>query len=487
MAAVNISLSQNAASIIAQQMAAPKSDTVADDVQLFFGAALGFASIHGANNTATHSGNDVVLSYADGNVSTISNPVVDAAGKAVASGFTYTVPGMFDLHMGGSFSYNYNLLGGALSLLNSDANLTDASFKTSYASSDAHYDPTLGNATLGIQGRVHSAAGGDFSGVINTITGKGEKFLTSMDATGTLNVSGNGLKVGLLQASPTVSGVLNGYHEHYDDGGSITIDNANIPVTSTTSIDLGLALNGANFAGDDVFTVTLPSNLSTPWTINAGDGNDQIILNGGNSLLSANGGNGNDTIVLNSHGHNVNGGAGVDTVQLNETRSSVTITATANGYQLTTANGATDQLTNVERLHFSDGSLALDTAGNAGQAYRLYQAAFDRTPDSVGLGYWIAAMDNGVSLRSVADSFVKSAEFTALYGSAPSNSDLLTGFYQNVLHRAGDAGGFAYWLDKLDSHVATVSDVLMSFSESPENQAALAPVIGTSISYTPWG
>ena len=486
MAVVNISLSQNAANTIAQLMATPDSDTVADDVQLFFGAALGFASIHGANNTATHIGNDLVLSYADGNVSTINNPVVGADGKAVASGFTYAAPGLFNLHMGGSFSYNYNLLGGALSLLNSDADLTDATFKTAYATSDAHYDPTLGNATIGIQGKVHSAAGGDFSGVINTITGKGDKFLTSMDAVGTLNVSGNGLKVGLLQETPTVNGTLNGYHEHYDDGSSVTIDSASIPVSSTTSIDLNLALNGANFAGNDVFTVTLPATLSTPWTINAGDGDDKVTLNGGGNQLSANGGNGNDVIVLQTHGHRVDGGAGIDTVQMSEARAAVTITPTATGYQLSTSSG-TDQLTNVERLQFSDGALALDINGNAGQAYRIYQAAFNRSPDQMGLSYWIGTLDHGASLRGVADAFAKSAEFATLYGSSPTNADLVNSFYQNVLHRAGDAAGVSYWLGKLDTHAASVADVLMGFSESAENQAALAPVIGAGIPYTPWG
>ena len=36
---------------------------------------------------------------------------------------------------------------------------------------------------------------------------------------------------------------------------------------------------------------------------------------------------------------------------------------------------------NVERLDFSDAHLAFDVDGNAGQIYRLYKAAFARTPD----------------------------------------------------------------------------------------------------------
>jgi hypothetical protein len=74
-------------------------------------------------------------------------------------------------------------------------------------------------------------------------------------------------------------------------------------------------------------------------------------------------------------------------------------------------NGSTTTLANVERLQFSDQTVALDIGGNAGESYRLYQAAFNRTPDKVGLGYWIDAMDHGNSLMHVAGSFIDSAEF----------------------------------------------------------------------------
>ena len=46
-------------------------------------------------------------------------------------------------------------------------------------------------------------------------------------------------------------------------------------------------------------------------------------------------------------------------------------------------------LTNPSRLVFADGGIAFDLNGTAGKAYRLYQAAFNRTPDLAGLGYWI--------------------------------------------------------------------------------------------------
>jgi hypothetical protein len=94
-----------------------------------------------------------------------------------------------------------------------------------------------------------------------------------------------------------------------------------------------------------------------------------------------------------------------------------------------------DKLSNVQRLQFADMTLALDISGNAGQAYRVYQAAFNRTPDSGGLKYWIEQMDKGMGLLEVAARFVDSDEFRSLYGTNPANASFLTKLYNNVLHR----------------------------------------------------
>lgn len=46
------------------------------------------------------------------------------------------------------------------------------------------------------------------------------------------------------------------------------------------------------------------------------------------------------------------------------------------------------ELTIIERALFTESkdALALSMAGNLGQVYRLYQAAFDRTPDKISFG-----------------------------------------------------------------------------------------------------
>jgi hypothetical protein len=199
------------------------------------------------------------------------------------------------------------------------------------------------------------------------------------------------------------------------------------------------------------------------------------------------GGSHDDLFTAGPRGATIEGGAGFDTVEYHEAFAANTVQKQGDGFIVKDASG-TDTLTGIERLHFTDGWVALDVGGDgiAGEAYRLYQAAFNRKPDAAGLGYWIGVMDRGMSLVDVATQFVASSEFKALYGDAPGNADILGRYYENVLHRAADPAGFQYWLDVLDRHVASAADLLASFSQSQENQAALVGVIGNGISYTPF-
>jgi hypothetical protein len=144
-----------------------------------------------------------------------------------------------------------------------------------------------------------------------------------------------------------------------------------------------------------------------------------------------------------------------------------------------------DLLTGIERIQFSDHALALDIDGHGGQAYRLYQAAFNRAPDNAGLGFWIAALDRGMSLQAAAGGFIASPEFQQKYGSNPSDADYVSQLYRNVLHRDGDTSGTAFWLDALHNGHSR-AEVLAFFSESPENQAALIGQIGNGVAYTPY-
>lgn len=194
---------------------------------------------------------------------------------------------------------------------------------------------------------------------------------------------------------------------------------------------------------------------------------------------------GNDTL---------DGGAGRDTAFFPGTLNQFNISKNGDSYQVQTrpereamyGNEGTDTLINIERLRFIDQTFALDISGNAGQAYRIYQAALNRTPDSAGLGFWINTLDKGVSLKEIAHSFMQTPEFAQLYGTQPSNTQLVNNFYQNVLHRPADSAGLQYWLSILEQGRESAAGVLATFSESPENQAGVAAVIGNGFAFTPY-
>lgn len=262
--------------------------------------------------------------------------------------------------------------------------------------------------------------------------------------------------------------------------------------------------------GNDVFyggtgndTYVLDSNLDTV-VENSSEGVDTIWVSFNSTLanyqfvenIRAYGENG-VTLVGNSYGNimsgstgndYIDGATGADTVLYKGVRSNYTVSKSGNGFIVRDSSGVdgTDTLINIELLKFTDLNLSFDIAGIAGQAYRLYQAAFDRKPDLVGLGYWIADMTKGSSLTTVSSGFFQSLEFQKLYGSNPNTTTLITNFYQNVLHRAPDQAGLDYWAKELSSGRITPAGALASFCESSENQALVIGSIQNGIEYTAW-
>ncbi len=222
-------------------------------------------------------------------------------------------------------------------------------------------------------------------------------------------------------------------------------------------------------------------------TVQGGAGADRIVLREG--AETARGGDGSDWLEGRGGDDLLDGGAGLDHAVYSGARAGYKVARAEGGFTVLDASGrdGRDTLRDIERLQFADGMLALDVDGVAGQAYRIYQAAFAREPDEAGLGYWIAMMDGGTTLTGVAAGFVASAEFIARYGANPSNRELVEKFYLNVLQRPGDAEGITYWVNALDSRSASVADVLMGFSESPENQAALVGVTENGIAFHTFG
>lgn len=211
-------------------------------------------------------------------------------------------------------------------------------------------------------------------------------------------------------------------------------------------------------------------------TITGSPEGDVIYLYSGNDTVSGNGG---DDVIR--------GGSGTDVAKFAAAHSNFTVTNWG-GLVMVEDNRKTlgsDALYDMERLIFSDAAFAVDTdAGEAGgMAYRIYQAAFDRTPDIGGLSYWLKQIDNGMDLIEVSARFIDSQEFRNQYGSAPSNQDFVEKLYRNVLDRAGEASGVTYWVGQLDSGAKSHAKVLADFSESIENVELVGASIGSGFWY----
>ena len=235
------------------------------------------------------------------------------------------------------------------------------------------------------------------------------------------------------------------------------------------------------------------------WLVNAMAANDSLLGSGlPHSVVTATGtiytgsagndtwagGPGWDIFTGNGGNDSVDAGAGIDTAIFSGARASYAVTVSADAITIADIFGhdGTDTLRNVERVKFTDVSLAFDVDGHAGQAYRLYQAAFNREPDIPGLGYQMKALDDGLPLWYVAANFLRSPEFTSTYGGL-GDVEFVTQLYANVLHRAPDSGGLAYHVGHLAGGF-TRADVVVGFSESPENQVALIGAMQDGMAYT---
>ncbi len=215
-----------------------------------------------------------------------------------------------------------------------------------------------------------------------------------------------------------------------------------------------------------------------------GGGDDALAGNGAANRLdggagddSIRGGAGDDILVGGLGSDVIDGGAGYDTAAMGAVgfRGAAPATA-ADGAVFTTAAG-TDLLVRVEVATFADGRLVMDADDVAARVARLYEAALDRLPDQGGLNFWVDAAQGGHPLSALAAGFAGSDEFAARFGgAAPDNGAYVDSLYQNVLGRAGEAGGRAFWTGALGGG-ASRADVLVGFSESAENKAGTAALV----------
>lgn len=129
----------------------------------------------------------------------------------------------------------------------------------------------------------------------------------------------------------------------------------------------------------------------------------------------------------------------------------------------------------------------------------LYLGFFGRAPDTGGFVHWASQIASGTSVMSVAQGFAQSPEFAAQYANMSHEQEVVQ-IYQNVLHRAPDEGGLAYWTSVLDQgasigsvvwnvvnvsfHEVGTQDAVLVQSQILAAQARMAPIVNNQASVT---
>ncbi|MEM9395120.1 MAG: DUF4214 domain-containing protein [Pseudomonadota bacterium] len=221
--------------------------------------------------------------------------------------------------------------------------------------------------------------------------------------------------------------------EHFDISGTDTFDLFEFSGGETiTALQIPSSiLNGG--AGDDTIVGYAESDLVYGLdggdNIDGGQGDDQIY--GGSGQDDIFGGSGNDTLFGGADADYLAGGQGGDR-----------LFGGAGSDTLYGENGA------VDRDQYSE------------QVFRLYQATLDRAPDGLGHTYWTNVLENGsMDLGQAVIGFMDAPEFQTNYG-ATDNAQFVTLLYNNVLERAPDPGALPYWTGLLDSGMSRSDVVL---------------------------
>ena len=174
----------------------------------------------------------------------------------------------------------------------------------------------------------------------------------------------------------------------------------------------------------------------------------------------------NDTIKGSPGIDFFDGGLGLDTVVYSGPQERYTINKTGNRYVVSEPTGSddTDYLSNIERLQFSNGKLALDVeTGNAGEAAKLIGALLGPTyvKDKALAGIVINLLDQKYTSDTIANLGLATPMFLSMAGSS-SNTDFVKQVFTNVVGRAPTPSESSTYVNMLDAGTSQSALALMA-------------------------
>ena len=174
------------------------------------------------------------------------------------------------------------------------------------------------------------------------------------------------------------------------------------------------------------------------------------------------------------------GGLGQDTVVYSGPQERYTINKTGNRYVVSEPTGSddTDYLSNIERLQFSNGKVALDVEnGNAGEAAKLIGALLGPTyvKDKALAGIVINLLDQKYTSDTIVNLGLATPMYLSMAGSS-SNTDFVKQVFTNVVGRPPTLSESSTYVNMLD--VGTSQSALALMAAHTDLNAARINLVG---------
>ncbi len=244
-----------------------------------------------------------------------------------------------------------------------------------------------------------------------------------------------------------------------------------------TTLDVFHAPLGATPITAETILIAEPA----PRLVEGGDGDDTLTAGPEAERILA--GAGDDVILAGPGGDILEGGPGTDRAVYPATSAELAPSLGPDGTVTLSGPAGADTLIGVERIDLADGDYLYDLPRDAtlDLCYRLYGAAFGRTPDEGGLRFWLSAIEAGLSQYDAALAFTDNPESRLLYGEDPDDAAFVTALYRNALMREPEPEGLAFWTGAVATGSYDRPEMLIFFADSPENVARAEPFLSDGV------
>ena len=254
------------------------------------------------------------------------------------------------------------------------------------------------------------------------------------------------------------------------------VDTVNASATDST-VTLDLRAGQTSKAAKGQFTLAQGTVIENAI---GGLGNDMLVGNDAGNLLRGNGG---DDLL--------DGGAGVDTAVFTGMSSAYTLSL-GNKIQVTDKTSAegTDTLVNIEKLQFANKTVSIESKSHSSYAdlpvglYQFFITAFNAAPGVTYMDQLADAFKYGLSVKQIVDIFTTKSQFTDVYPTNMSHSQLALALVNNIVKTsASDATKQAAVkdiTDAMDIAKWTVGQVIFQVFGNLSNFAYSDPTWGNT-------